>query len=123
MGLLQQCSYILAGESLKNVDSFPKIIGMDVFSSGYLQLNREIHSTHGKNMLDKITPTGKSTAWRTDELYLKVKGNTKYLYALMDDENRFWIAQQVAETKNTADITPLFQKGKDNCWNKTQHLD
>ena len=31
----------------------------------------------------------------------------------MDDETRFWIAQQVAETKNTADITPLFSKGKD----------
>jgi putative transposase len=62
--------------------------------------------------LDKITHKV-STALRTDELYLKVKGNTKYLYALMDDETRFWIAQQVAETKNTADITPLFSKGKD----------
>jgi putative transposase len=62
--------------------------------------------------LDKITPKF-STAWRTDELYLKVKGNTMYLYALMDDETRFWIAQQVAETKNTADITPLFSKGKE----------
>jgi putative transposase len=62
--------------------------------------------------LDKITPKV-STAWRTDELYLKVNGNTKYLYALMDDETRFWIAQRVAETKNTADITPLFTKGKE----------
>ena len=31
----------------------------------------------------------------------------------MDDETKFWIAQQVAETKNTADITPLFKKGKE----------
>jgi putative transposase len=31
----------------------------------------------------------------------------------MDDETRFWIAQQIAETKNTADITPLFAKGKE----------
>ena len=37
----------------------------------------------------------------------------KYLYALMDDETRFWIAQQVAETKNTADIAPLFKTGKE----------
>ena len=27
----------------------------------------------------------------------------------MDDETRFWIAQQVSDTKNTADITPLFK--------------
>jgi transposase-like protein len=45
-------------------------------------------------------------------MYLKVKGNTKYLYAVMDDETRFWIAQHVASTKYTADIQPLFQKGE-----------
>ena len=28
----------------------------------------------------------------------------KYLYALMDDETRFWIAQQVADTKYTANM-------------------
>jgi putative transposase len=61
--------------------------------------------------LEKFKPNI-GQAWRTDELYLKIKGNTKYLYALMDDETRFWIDQQVAETKNTADITPLFSKGK-----------
>jgi transposase-like protein len=49
---------------------------------------------------------------RSDELYLKVKGNIKYLFALMDDETRFWIAQQVADKKNTNDIEPLFREGK-----------
>jgi transposase-like protein len=52
-------------------------------------------------------------AWRTDEIYLKVKGNMKYLYALMDDETCFWIAQQIDDTKNTADVTHLFNKGKE----------
>jgi hypothetical protein len=37
----------------------------------------------------------------------------KYLYALMDDQTRFWIAQEVADTKYTADITPLFKHGKE----------
>jgi putative transposase len=30
----------------------------------------------------------------------------------MDDETRFWIAQQVADKKNTSDIQPLFGKGR-----------
>jgi putative transposase len=55
---------------------------------------------------------GVSNVWRTDELYLKIKGNPKYLFALMDDETRFWIAQQVSDRKNTSDIQPLFQEGK-----------
>src|SRR5215213_7248150 len=54
-----------------------------------------------------------SNAWRTDELFLKVKRNNKYLYALMDDETRFWIAQQVGNTKYTEDVKPLLQKGKE----------
>ena len=61
--------------------------------------------------LDKITPQVSDT-WRADELFLTVKGNMKYLYALMDDQTRFWIAQEVADTKNTADVRPLFQHGK-----------
>jgi transposase-like protein len=36
----------------------------------------------------------------------------KYLYALMDDETRFWIAQQVADTKYHADIHQLFHEGR-----------
>ncbi|MGC2428650.1 MAG: hypothetical protein WA421_16575 [Nitrososphaeraceae archaeon] len=49
--------------------------------------------------------------WRTEELFVKIKGDMKYLYALMDDETRFWIAQQVADTKFTANINPLFKQG------------
>jgi putative transposase len=30
----------------------------------------------------------------------------------MDDETRFWIAQQISDTKNTADIKPLFKHAK-----------
>jgi transposase-like protein len=61
--------------------------------------------------LEKITPQVSDT-WRADELFLKIHGNMKYLYALMDDQTRFWIAQEVADTKYTADITPLFRHGK-----------
>jgi transposase-like protein len=53
-----------------------------------------------------------SDTWRADELFLKVKGDMKYLYALMDDETRFWIAQQVADTKYHADIHRMFHDGR-----------
>jgi hypothetical protein len=36
----------------------------------------------------------------------------KYLFALMDDQTRFWIAQEVADIKFTADLRPLFKLGK-----------
>jgi transposase-like protein len=61
--------------------------------------------------VSRITPQVSDT-WRADELFLTMKGNMKYLYALMDDQTRFWIAQEVAETKYTADLRPLFKLGK-----------
>jgi hypothetical protein len=62
--------------------------------------------------LEKITPNV-SDVWRDDELYLKVKANPKYLFALMDDQTRFWIAQQVADTKYTSNVRPLLQNAND----------
>ena len=46
-----------------------------------------------KSYLEQITPNV-SDDWRADELYLKVRGNPKYLYALMDDQTRFWIVSK-----------------------------
>jgi transposase-like protein len=62
--------------------------------------------------LDRITPQVSNT-WRTDELFLKVKGDTKYLYAIMDDQTRFIISQQVADSKYTQDVRPLFREAKE----------
>jgi transposase-like protein len=48
-----------------------------------------------ENYLSKITPQVGDT-WRADEVWVKVKGDMKYLFALMDDETRFWIAKEVS---------------------------
>ena len=60
---------------------------------------------------DKITPQV-SEAWRTDELYLKIKGNHRYLFAMLDSETRFWIAKMVAEHKGPDDVAPMFKEAK-----------
>jgi transposase-like protein len=99
------------GESLRNVQRFLKLQGVNV---SHMVVYRWIKKYVGlmQDYLEQIQPKV-SGAWRTDELYLKIKGNTKYLYALMDDQTRFWIAQQVADTKYTADVRPLFKEGKE----------
>jgi len=37
----------------------------------------------------------------------------KYLFALMDDETRYWIAQEVADSKDKHDARHLFNEAKD----------
>jgi transposase-like protein len=103
-----------SGESLRNTAKTLRLIGAQVSYQTVWNWIEKYTALMDK-YLDKITPQVSDT-WRADELFLKVKGNMKYLYALMDDQTRFWIAQEVAETKFTADLKPLFKLGK-----KTAH--
>ena len=52
----------------------------------------------------------------------KIKGDMKYLFALMDDETRFWIAQEVANSKDRHDARNLFKMGKEATGKKPQTL-
>jgi putative transposase len=100
-----------SGESFRNVQKFLKLQGLKVCTQTvYNWIKKYVALMQG--YLEKITPNV-SDKWRTDELYLKIKGNTKYLYALMDDETRFWIAQQIADNKYTQDVQPMFKEAKD----------
>jgi transposase-like protein len=91
------------GESLRNVQKFLKLQGVTVSHVAvYNWINKYVSLM--EKYLEKIRPNVSDT-WRADELYLKIKGNVKYLFALMDDETRFWIAQEVADTKFTHDAS------------------
>jgi transposase-like protein len=110
-GITMAMQLYFSGESLRNTARSLRLIGVEVSYRTVLNwINK--YTALMEKYLDKITPNVSDT-WRADELFLKVKGNMKYLYALMDDQTRFWIAQEVADTKFTADLRPLFQKGKE----------
>ena len=60
---------------------------------------------------DGITPQV-GEQWRTDEIYLRIKGNRKYLFAMLDNDTRYWLAKMVAEHKGNDDVAPMFAKAK-----------
>jgi transposase-like protein len=97
------------GESLRNVQKFLRLQGVKVSHVAVLKWIRKYIGLMGE-YLEKIKPNVSDT-WRADELYVKVKGDMKYLFALMDDETRFWIAQEIADSKYTHDARTLFKAG------------
>jgi transposase-like protein len=110
-GITTAMQLYFSGESLRNVAKSLRLLGVQVSHQtvyNWIAKYTELMRTY----LDNITPQVSDT-WRADELFLKVRGNMKYLYAMMDNDTRFWIAQQVADTKYTADIAPLFKAGKE----------
>jgi len=67
--------------------------------------------------LSKIQPQVGDT-WRADEVWAKINGNRKYVFALMDDKTRFYLAQEVSETKETHDARMLFRNAKERAGKK-----
>jgi putative transposase len=98
------------GESLRNVQKFLKLQGVQVnFVTVFRWIRKYVKLMNG--YLENVVPNVSDT-WRADELYVKIKGDMKYLFAVMDDETRFWIAQEVAESKDKHDASALFSKAK-----------
>jgi transposase-like protein len=100
------------GESFGNVMKFLELRGVKVSHVAVYKWIRK-YVTLMQSYVEKVKLPSLGNAWHTDELYFKFRGNMKYMYAIMDDEARYWIAQQVAGTKYTADIRPLFRKAKE----------
>ncbi len=108
--ITQAMQLYFTGESLRNVQKFLRLQGINISHQtiwNWIQKYIGLMDSY----LSQIRPQLGDT-WRADELFVKVRGDMKYLFAMMDDQTRFWIAQQMSDTKFTADVRPLFAEGK-----------
>jgi transposase-like protein len=110
-GITTAMQLYFSGESLRNTARSLQLMGVQV---SHMTIYNWIakYTALMKKYLDQITPKVSDT-WRADELYMKFHGNMKYVFAMMDDETRFWIAQEVADTKDKHDARHLFQMAKE----------
>ena len=100
-----------SGESLRNVANSLKLIGVKVSHVAVYNWI-EKYTELMKQYIDKLKPNVSDT-WRTDEVFIKFSGNMKYVFTLMDDETRYWIAQEVANSKDKHDARGLFHEAKE----------
>lgn len=99
-----------SGESLRGVQKFLRLQGVEVTHvTIYNWITK--YTKIMKEYLEKVSPQV-GDVWRADEVYVKIRGDMKYLFALMDSETRFWIAQEVADSKYAHDAKNLFRAGK-----------
>lgn len=99
------------GESLRGVQKFLRLQGVEVSHQTVLNWITK-YTQLMKQHLDKLTPQVSDT-WRADEVFVKVKGDLKYLFALMDDETRFWISKEVSNRKEGHDARGLLRQAKE----------
>jgi transposase-like protein len=109
-GITMAMQLYFSGESLRNVSKALKLMGMEVtHQTVYNWIVK--YTKLLKEHLNKITPEV-GDAWRADEVFIKVRGELKYVFSVMDDETRFWIAQEVAGRKEGHNARGLLQKAK-----------
>ncbi|MDE1812779.1 MAG: IS6 family transposase [Thaumarchaeota archaeon] len=107
-GITTAMQLYFSGESLRNTAKSLKLLGMDVSHKtvyNWIKKYTGIMQDYSEKLKPQVSDT-----WRADEMYLKIRGNMKYLYAMMDDQTRFFIAQEVANTKYTHDVQKLFKE-------------
>ena len=98
-------------ESLRNIQKFLRLQGIKVSHVTIYNWIRK-YVTLMDEYLSKIQPKVGDT-WRADEVWAKINGNRKYVFALMDDKTRFYLAQEVSETKEGHDARMLFRNAKE----------
>jgi transposase-like protein/predicted SprT family Zn-dependent metalloprotease len=109
-----------SGASLRKCAEFLKLQGVKVsYVAVYKWINKYVALMD--KYIEKLKPQVSET-WRADELWLKIKGDKKYLFAMMDDETRYWLAQEVAETKHTHNARTLFRMAQKVAGKKPQYL-
>jgi putative transposase len=55
-----------------------------------------------KEYVDQLVPNV-SGIWHSDEMMLNVNGELKWLWNVMDNQSRFWLASQITEQRETED--------------------
>lgn len=96
-----------SGESFRSVQNFLRLQGVEVTHKTVYNWVKKYVGLMEK-YLENITPQV-GDVWRADELFVRIKGKPNYIYALMDDDSRFWLAKQIAEKKFSADVEPMFR--------------
>lgn len=76
-----------SGESLRNTQKSLRLLGVEVsHQTVYNWIKKYVGLM--EIYIEKLKPQVSDT-WRADELWMKFKGDMKYVFAIMDDETRY----------------------------------
>ena len=99
------------GESYRNIAKYLKLQGHSfAYKSVYNWIKKYT------DLLESYTNTIRPTVgskWHADEMWVKVSGKQKYMFAMMDNKTRFWLAQEVTNSKFKHNAESLLEIGRD----------
>ena len=98
------------------------MMGVDVDHSSIYDWICKYSTTVSKYLNDIVPRTNERTMVRADEVWIKVNGKQKYLFASMDDDSRYWLASDMAETKFQHNADKLLELTKEKIGKSPTHF-
>ena len=100
-----------SGMSVRAISNAFAVRGLDVdYSAIYRWVER--YSKIAGMFTDSLTPAV-GNWYRGDEVWVKIMGKKHYLFATMDDDTRYWLAGELADSKDKHDADNIFRMTKD----------
>ena len=99
-----------SGMSTRDISNHYEMLGIevsDVTVYNWVSKYSKMVSTYLNGIVPRV-----GDWFRADEVWIKVAGEQKYLFASMDDDTRYWLASDMAETKFQHNADNLLQLTK-----------
>ena len=111
-----------SGMSVRDISNHYEMMGTDVsFKTVYNWVDQ--YSKMTPDYLNEIIPrTNSRTMVRADEIWIKIRGKQKYLFASMDDDTRYWLASDMAHTKFQHNADKLLELTKEKIGKNPAHF-
>ena len=100
------------GMSVRDISSNFEMLGTQISHKTIYNWVSEYSGMVSQYMHEIVPRTGNRPFVRADEVWIKVAGEQKYLFASMDDETRYWLAYEMAHTKFQHDADRLLNLTK-----------
>ena len=88
-----------SGMSVRYIENHYEMMGIEVNHSSIYDWICKYSTMVSKYLNDIVPRTNDRMMVRADEVWIKVNGKQNYLFASMDDDSRYWLASDMAETK------------------------
>ena len=110
------------GMSVRDIATNFKMVGIKVnHMTIYNWISK--YSKSVSEYLDGVIPRLPSRSMvRADEVWIKVSGEQKYLFASMDDDSRYWLASDMAHSKFKHDAISLLKETKKHIGRNPTHF-
>ena len=110
------------GMSVRDIANHYEMMGIKISHMAVYKWISKYSKMVSKYLYDIVPRTNDRICVRAEEIWIKVAGKQKYLFASMDDQTRYWLASDMADTKFQYNADMLLEMTKKTIGKDPKHF-